>query len=247
VDPDAYREMAATEARHWWFVARRSILSSLIAGLELPPRARILEVGCGTGGNLPMLVGFGRVSALEANETARTIASAKTGARLDIRAGVCPTQIPFAGERFDLICLFDVLEHIDADVETLAALAPLLACGGWLVLTVPAYGWLWSEHDEHLHHKRRYTAPQLRAKIAAAGLRAVRISYFNTLLLPLIAVGRFKDRLVRRNTPTGTRAPREPLNRVLRAVFGSERFLLRAVNLPFGVSLLALARARSDA
>jgi SAM-dependent methyltransferase len=194
-----------------------------------------------------MLVAFGRVSAIEANETARAIAAAKTGSRFDIRPGECPTHIPFDEERFDLICLFDVLEHIDADVETLAALAPRLASGGWLMLTVPAYAWLWSEHDEHLHHKRRYTARRLRAKIAAAGLHPARISYFNTLLLPLVAAGRCKDRLMRRNTPTGTRIPREPLNGVLQAVFGSERFLLRGANLPFGVSLLALSRARSNA
>jgi len=235
--------MADTEARHWWFVARRSILTSLISGLDLPPAARILEVGSGTGGNLQMLSSFGKVSAMEMGASARSIAARKTGGRFDVRAGLCPTEIPFAGEEFDLICLFDVLEHIEADVETLVALKSLLAAGGRVLITVPAYQWLWSEHDEFLHHKRRYSAADLRRKISSADLRLVRMSYFNTLLFPLAAAVRLKDRLLRRREPSGTSTPAAPINGLLRATFSAERFLLRALDLPFGVSLLAVLQA----
>lgn len=241
--PNAYLEMAHTEANHWWFKGRRAILASLIANLALPAGARILEMGCGTGGNLSTLSAFGRVSALEMDATARSIAMQKTGGRFDIRAGSCPADIPFANANFDLICLFDVLEHIEDDVAALVAVRTLLAAGGRVLLTVPAYSWLWSTHDQHLHHKRRYSKGELREKAAASGLRIEKISYFNTLLFPLVALGRLKDRLLDRSSAAGTAIPPAPVNTLLATLFGAERFLLRRCNLAFGVSLLAVCRA----
>lgn len=240
MDPDAYLEMADTEARHWWFAGRRAVLASLISKINLPSKARILEVGCGTGGNLQMLSAFGSVSALEMNEKARSIASKKTGGRFDIRAGCCPMNIPFSEEKFDLICLIDVLEHIKEDVETLIAVKRLLAKKGRIVLTVPAYSWLWSVHDEFLHHKRRYSAKALWAKALAAGLQLERMSYFNTLLFPLAAAVRIKDRMLGSSSASGTRIPSPFFNVLFYQVFSAERFLLSKLNLPFGVSLLAI-------
>lgn len=236
--PDAYVEMAATESRHWWFVGRRAIVAAVIAQIGLPHPARILEVGCGTGGNLELLSRFGSVVAMEANAEARRMAIAKSGGRLDIRAGACPDAIPFGGAVFDLVCLFDVLEHIDDDAGTLRALKALLAPGGRIVLTVPAHRWLWSGHDEHLHHKRRYSARELRETIAAAGLAAERLSYYNALLFPLAAGAR----LVNRRDPSGTALPSAPVNALLAQIFAAERFLLPHMNLPFGVSLIAVLR-----
>ncbi|KRB85135.1 class I SAM-dependent methyltransferase [Noviherbaspirillum sp. Root189] len=239
MSPEAYLEMAATEEQHWWFAARRTILSSLLEQLRLPPRPAILELGCGTGGNLDMLSRFGAVSAMEMDDVARGIAQSRHRSRADIRAGSCPADIPFNGQQFDLVCLFDVLEHIDQDQQTLAAIRSLLAPAGHAVVTVPAYQWLWSRHDEVLHHKRRYTASELKAKAWQAGFRVERISYFNTLLFPLAAALRLKERLLGGN-PGGTAVPPALVNSVFRLVFGSERHLLRSVNLPFGVSLVAI-------
>jgi SAM-dependent methyltransferase len=243
MSPDAYLEMAESEASHWWFSGRRAILSDLIASLDLPSEARILEIGSGTGGNLQMLSFFGGVSAMEMNATARSIALQKTDGRFDIRAGFCPGEIPFIGETFDLVCLFDVLEHIDEDVETLIAARRLLAAKGRVLMTVPAYRWLWSTHDSFLHHKRRYSADELRRKVTTAGLLPVRISYFNTLLFPLAATIRFKDRLLGSAAASGTGIPPSPINRMFGMLFGSERFMLRQFNLPFGVSLLGVLEA----
>lgn len=243
MNPDAYLEMADTEVRHWWFSGRRAILAHLIAAFDLPTNARILEIGSGTGGNLQMLSSFGQVSALEMDATARSIASEKTGGRFDIRPGFCPTDIPFAGEKFDLICLFDVLEHVDEDVETLIAVKGLLAEGGRVLVTVPAYRWFWSAHDVFLHHKRRYSATELNQKIAASGLHPIKISYFNTILFPFAAIVRLKDRLLRISSASGSRVPPAPINQLFTTLFSGERFLLAKMNLPFGVSLLGVLRA----
>jgi SAM-dependent methyltransferase len=243
MDPNAYLEMADTESRHWWFLARRVLLSSIIHRLALPSDAQILEIGSGTGGNLEMLSAFGRVSALEMDATARSIANQKTLDRFDIRPGFCPTDIPFSDEKFDLICLFDVLEHIEEDSSTLVALKTLVADGGHILITVPAYQWLWSRHDEFLHHKRRYSARDLRRKITTAGLRIDKISYFNTLLFPLAAIARFKDRLMGATSASGSEIPADPLNNLLYKIFSAEHYLLGKGSLPFGVSLLAILRS----
>ncbi len=243
MNPEAYVEMADTEARHWWFAGRRAILKSLVSNIDLPRDAQILEVGAGTGGNLAMLAAFGTVSALEMDKNARALAAAKTGGRFDIRAGACPDDIPFADKRFDLICLFDVLEHIEADVATLRALQQRLGSNGRILLTVPAYTWLWSRHDEFLHHKRRYSAGRLRATIAAAGLRVERLSYFNTLLFPLVAAARLKERILSPAGSGGRGIPHASINWLLREIFALERFFLPQWRLPFGVSLFAVMRA----
>lgn len=244
MSPDAYVEMAETEERHWWFCARRQILTRILEQLALPRNARILEIGSGTGGNLAMLQQFGTVAALEMDATARALAQQKLGDGCDIRAGYCPDAMPFEGERFDLICLFDVLEHIPDDRGTLAALPALLAPGGRVIISVPAHRWLWGPHDDYLHHQRRYSATEFKQKLTQAGFEIQKFSYFNTLLFPLAALVRLKERLSGSQQATGGQIPTAPLNGLLKQVFALERFLLPRTNLPFGVSLLAVAAPR---
>lgn len=244
MSPDAYLEMAETESRHWWFCGRRQILTRVLSGLGLAKKSRILEIGSGTGGNLAMLAEFGQVSALEMDDTARTLATQKTGGVFDIRAGLCPEKIPFQGEHFDLICLFDVLEHIPDDAATLAALPGLLNTDGKVILTVPAYRWLWGAHDEYLHHQRRYSAKELKEKLDAAGFEIETLTYFNTLLFPLAALVRLKERLAGSQQASGGAIPREPINSVLKHVFALERYFLPHLKLPFGVSLLAVLKPK---
>ena len=246
MNPAAYLEMAETEARHWWFTGRRAILSKMIEGLALPQNSKILEVGCGTGGNLKMLAKFGEVSALEMDVTARGIAAKKTKNLYDIRAGYCPDDIPFREQQFDLICMFDVLEHIEKDAETLISLKKLLKKNGRILITVPAYQWLYGSHDEFLHHKRRYSAKELRGKFATSGLQPLKFSYFNTILFPLAVAVRLKDKLLGNQSVTGTSVPPALINKLLTAIFSAERFLIKHFNLPFGVSLLCVLEIRNE-
>lgn len=244
MNPLAYLEMAETESLHWWFSGRRAILSKIIENLDLPENARILEVGCGTGGNLQMLAGFGVVSALEMNEEAREIALKKADHLYDIRAGYCPDAIPFDGQCFDLICMFDVLEHIEQDIETLIALKPLLSEQGRILITVPAYQWLWGAHDIYLHHKRRYNQKELHKKTLSAGLQPIKISYFNTFLFPVAAMVRLKEKIFKSSSACGTAIPRKSLNNVFKCIFSAEKFLLNNINLPFGFSIVGVFQSK---
>lgn len=243
MEHEAYLEMAAAEDRHWWFRGRRQILDAVIAKLGLPAHARILELGSGTGGNFSMLSQFGTVTAIELNDTARNISLHKTPSVQDIRAGSLPANLPLGDETFDLICLFDVLEHVEDDAGTLATIRQHLAPGGHAVITVPAFAKLWGPHDIALHHKRRYEKAELNAKITEAGLAVNKLTYTNMGLFPAAVLMRLADRLLRRRKSGGDGVPPAFLNEIFAAIFGAERHLIGRLNLPFGLSLLAVLGA----
>lgn len=242
MNPAAYETMARTEDQHWWYAGRRRILAEVIERLNPPTTSRILEIGAGTGGNLAMLSRFGEVSAVEVDDYARARASEKTG--IPVQKGHLPDGLPFTGPSFDLVCLFDVLEHIQDDVAALRVLRGLIRPDGQILLTVPAYNWLWSSHDVIVHHYRRYNERMLRQRGEAAGLRVVRLSHFNLWLAPLAVAVRLVDPLLSsRESSPGVSLPAKPINRAFLAVFGSEAALLRRCDLPFGISLLAVLEA----
>ena len=244
MNPQAYTEMAQVQAAHWWYAARREILHGQLERLHLPPGADILEVGSGTGANLDLLAGFGNVVALEMTPEAIALAEARDASqpgRVTMRQGHCPEDLAAITQRFDLICLFDVLEHIENDVDSLARLPALLKPGGRLMLTVPAYQWMWGPHDEYFHHKRRYDCRLLADRCRAAHLAVARLDHFNTLLFPLAVLDRLVAKLTGRRS-CATRVPPRPLNAVLHRVFGLERHLLDHVHLPFGLSIFLLAQ-----
>lgn len=241
MDRQVYARMAELEDGHWWFVGRRRILSeALERHVALPAGSRILEAGCGTGGNLAMLSRFGEVHSFEPDREARELAHGK--GPYDIRPGALPDQVPFEPESFDLVVALDVLEHVADDSGSLAALGKCLRPGGWALLTVPAFPILWSRHDETHHHHRRYVMSKLRQLAAAAGLEPVRTTYFNSLLFPAVAAVRVLKAAAGMSDREDDAMPPKALNRLLTALFSSERHLVGRIPLPAGVSLLMLAR-----
>jgi len=201
MERSVYREMAELDERHWWYRARRDILADLIRREAIPPtKARILEIGCGTGHNLDMLREFGKVDALELDDEARGIAEKRLGRK--VMSAPLPELAGVRDRHYDLIAALDVIEHIDDDSAALAAIAGKLKTGGKLVMTVPAHGWMWSAHDVVNHHKRRYSKAGLRRLVEASPLRLEKVGYFNSLLFPLAVAERFSSSCAARIMPT---------------------------------------------
>lgn len=241
MDRSAYASLSAQEGSHWWFVARRAILDALIRN-RIAPRAdaRILEAGCGTGGNLAMLARHGSVDALEYDRESLGVAASR-GIGM-VKPGSLPDDIGFGDNRYDLIVLLDVLEHVEQDCDSLAALRERLADGGSLLLTVPAAPWLWSDHDVLHHHKRRYTLASLSTVARAAGLDVKEVGYFNSLLFPIAVMARLVQRTTGYKAAVDSRPPRL-INALLRHIFGLERHLIGRVRLPVGLSVYAILSA----
>jgi len=244
VDERLYEEYAQIQGRHWWFAGRRAIVRAVIESRLSPAGPmRICDVGCGTGTNLRELRRFGPVTGVDPEPSA--VAYCQSHGEQDVRLS-SGLDLPFEDSSFDLITMLDVLEHVDDEAAMLGEARRVLAPGGHLLLTVPAYEWMWGAQDVIAHHKRRYTRPRLLSMLTGSSFEPLASSYFNTLLFAPIAAVRLARRL---RPPSGP--PRsdfeltEPglMNSMLARGFGAEAAVLRRASLPFGVSILALGRA----
>ena len=233
-----YEQMAELDERHWWYRARREVLAALIKRLHLPAKAKLLEIGCGTGHNLRMLGEFGKVDALELDDEARGIAQKRLGRK--VMSAPLPELAGVKDRHYDLIGAFDVIEHIDDDEAAIASIASKLKPGGKFIMTVPAHQWMWSAHDVVNHHKRRYSKRSLRRLIEGSPLKLDRVGYFNSLLFPVALAERLSSKL-RGKDSADLSLPPAPLNRALERSFAAERHLIGRVPLPPGLSLYAIA------
>ena len=243
-----YRITAAHEAGHWWFRSRRDLFLSQVrrAARELgfPGRPlRLLDFGCGTGFNLRYLREFGDVSGADRlRDRDREIYRADGFPLLDVER-----DLPRHRGQCDLVTALDVLEHLDDDVDGLRTLRGLLAVGGQIVLTVPAYGWLWGGEDVISEHRRRYTRAQLVRACEAAGLAVRYASYFNLAILPAMAAVVWARRVFAPSAPPRSNLSTPPawLNEALYALTSREAGWVgdERVSLPAGASILCRVAA----
>jgi SAM-dependent methyltransferase len=235
-------QMRELEERHWWFAGRREVLLALVRG-ELQPGARLLDVGCGTGYFLEAAAHSYDVAGLDPSATAvafcsrRGLAGVRTGG-VDLLASL---QGPF-----DAVTFFDVIEHLPDDTAALRLARSVLPPGGRVFVSVPAYRWLWSHHDDVHGHQRRYTAEDLRNRLRNAGFQKIRTGYFNARLLPLAIVVRRWQKLTGHGLEADLALPPDLVNRWFRRCLSGESRRLRrpgSSGYPFGLSVFGVGSA----
>jgi SAM-dependent methyltransferase len=245
VDRAAYDQFVELEESHFWFRGRRAIFFDVL-DRELTERRDldVLEIGCGAGGFLDGLQRVGHSTGVELDAELARLCGSRSGA-----ATVCGDayRLPFPDASHDLVCLFDALEHLADEDGALREIHRVLRPGGLAFFSVPAYQFLYANNDRVAHHCRRYTRRRLASLLGENGFMPRRLTYFNTLLFPLIfpavLAGKVRERLFGLKDPTKTnlswRLPRL-VNELLAAIMRSERSLLRRVSFPTGHSLIGI-------
>ncbi len=237
-----YQSNFELENSYWWFTARAAIIGAMIETYctELQPGDTVVDVGCGTGGFLSTLAGKYTAVGLDISETAISYCR-KRGLEHLYRT----TLEEFAPEHMTVkaVAMLDVIEHIDDDKSVVEQAYRLLAPGGYMIASVPAYNWLWSNHDEIHMHKRRYTRSQFNKLLGGAGFSIVKSTYFNTLLFPAAVLKRVTEKNKQYASSTDVVDRVSPgMNRLLHKIFSMEASLLPYMSLPFGLSILTIAR-----
>lgn len=249
---DLYGDIYHKEDTYWWHVGKRLLVRSLIERYlrSLPGEVRSLDVGCGAGRVLQMLAEYGRVYGTDLSGLALRFCRQRgfnEVCQADIIAG-----LPFPEGSFDLITALDVIEHLEDDATGLRSLWEALKPGGLLIVSVPAYQFMFTYWDKILGHQRRYTVKTMQNCLLEAGFEIERISYSNmSILAPVMAVRLIKGLLLRFKGQKQAETieaesdfmPVPPaLNKVLIKVYEAENSLLQRFPLPFGLAVLAAAR-----
>lgn len=250
MDKNYFKDYYILERNHWWFKARLEILEELVSKFfektkTEPPK--ILNAGVATGATSFMLEKFGKVTSLEYDQACCEFL--RETVNLEVTQGSL-TALPYNDHSFDMVCAFDVIEHIEDDVTAVSEIKRVLKPNGKIFLTVPAYMFLWSEHDVINHHFRRYTSANFSSLIQKADLNIAYKSYFNFLLFLPIAAARTASNFLQKFKKKGNKKISDfqkfktegLVDKLFYKIFKSEKGLIkRKFRLPFGVSLLLVA------
>jgi SAM-dependent methyltransferase len=242
MDRDYELQTHQAEDQHWWYRGRRTVLERVLDDLHLPTGARILDAGCGSGRNMVELARRGTVTGVELSDV--SVGLARERGCGEVIAGSV-LDMPFPSDSFDLAVTLDVIEHLEDDLGALQEMRRVVAPGGALLVTVPAYPWLWSGHDVINHHHRRYTRRSLQRVAERAGWAQMRTTYFNSLLLPVAIVLRVLDRFNQKTTESSLDlwVPPQPFNWLLERPLALESAVIgHGGRIPAGLSLLAVFR-----
>lgn len=241
-----YAIMDRVEDSHWWFVGRRAILESFLRSivhrLEEDEAAgvpfRILDVGCGTGANLEMLSQFGSAEGVDVSDEALEFCRKKG---LTVQKGLAEA-LPYPNETFDITTALDVVEHLDDDLAGLKELHRVTKTGGYSLIFVPAFMWLWGVQDDISHHRIRYTRKEIVERLVKAGFIVERATYANFTFFAPILGGRVVMKITGIKPESENNINISALNGAFGKLFSAERFILDKFNFPFGVSIVIVAR-----
>lgn len=244
MEKGVYQQFYELEATHWWFVGMHSICRAILTHHRVHSHERLLDVGCGTGLWLTQMTSLGQAYGCDISSEALAFCRSRNLQQLVQASGEC---LPFPEGSFSLITALGVIEHVENDLQMLSEIYRVCEPGGMFFLLTSAYPFLWSYHDEAVHHHRRYWARELKAKIAAVGFEALKVSYVNAILFPAILGVRLVQRLVgwepneKDRTPDIFRVP-VIINRLLTLLLVLEGPVLKYTRFPFGVGLIVLAQ-----
>ncbi len=236
-----YQDLYDLEEKHWWHISKRKELTELIKWLNLK-NFNILEIGCGTGKNLDVLRKFGKTWGLDNSKEA--IKFSKKRGLNNLVLGEAE-NIPFSGGKFNLIILLDVLEHTD-DIKTLKEIFRVLVPGGYLIITVPAFSWLWGRWDVVLEHKRRYKKSELVSKLNLGGFKVLKASYlYSFLVLPALVIRLIKSKFFKKDYPSDFKLGGVLSNWIFLQLCNLERVIRSKAGLPIGTSIICLAQKKN--
>jgi ubiquinone/menaquinone biosynthesis C-methylase UbiE len=232
--------MYELEDQYWWFVARRELALQFLSQVT-PPDANILDVGCGTGKGQDAFGRFGTVYGVDFSQDALQFCHQRG---LDRIARADAEALPLQSEKFDVVVTLDTIEHVPDDYKAIAEISRVLKPGGILLINVPAYQWLWGPHDVALMHHRRYSRTQLRKLLESNDFQIERLTYHIFFLFPLVVLSRLMSKL-KKGEPDA-KLPNIPkwIENIFSIIQRGEAALITRSNMPWGSSIVALARKK---
>jgi len=237
---DLYKDLYTKEETHWWHRSKRRFVKQFITTYAEKKSNSILDIGCGTGKNMEELALYGDIWGIDTSSDA--LSFCKKRGLTHIKKGRAE-RLPFKNNTFDIVCALDVLEHVD-DKVVVKEVKRVLKESGFIVITVPAYNWLWSKWDEILHHKRRYTKKSLEKVLKNEGLYILRNTYIHSLLLiPLYIIRKIKQ-LQSNAYSSDFRISNSIINKTLFALSKLEQRWINRYDMPFGTSVLCIAQKK---
>ncbi|MEO6550174.1 MAG: class I SAM-dependent methyltransferase [Ferruginibacter sp.] len=243
MDRDYFDKYYQLERTHWWFLVRSKILRGILKSrMNNQKSLSILNVGSATGGTSQMLEEFGEVISVEYDRLCFEFAR-QTLKLAIINASIL--DLPFENERFDLVCAFDVIEHVEDDAKAVSEMYRVCKPTGYLFITVPAFQSIWSTHDKINHHYRRYSIKDILKLLDGKKGEMEKIKYFNSILFIPIFIVRKIQSLFASKKPGLKKSDFELIkspiiNKLFYSIFNLERIIFKRISFPFGVSILAL-------
>lgn len=234
-----YQDLYNLENKHWWHISKRRVVKEMVKKYHDVKKPKILDIGCGTGKNIEDLQNIGTIYGLDNSPQALKYCKMR-GLKNLTRGSAERTNLN--SDYFDIITLLDVLEHTD-DQKVLKEMRRILKVNGIIIITVPAFWWLWSKWDEVLHHKRRYTKENLQDLLIKNNFYPIKITYlYAFLVIPAFIIRKIKEGFLKSTYPSDFKLSNHLLNFLLGKLSQLEFFFAQKVSLPIGTSILAVAR-----